>query len=384
MAKYRLARGSLLCCTLLALSLYLILSPRSASSNSRFSTTGRASNGKVTVLLSAYRTTGLRPQWIHDTAALYTSSPFHDIVDRVILVWNEPSAPPPRMPRRVQVIKSKVNSLNNRYVRHLSLPYALAHPCFGSRRWILSLPFIRTEAVLVLDDDIAISLVCQLRYHSCAELSLTLPFPSYVCRALRHPTPHRFRMHLDRRRRSSPTILPQPQCRTQPALTCLLLGHLKHPDRLLGPFARRRDPQTNEYILNELLTLPGEGSRYSMILPRVMMLSVGFLAAYGEQEVGMSALRKYVDEQEVGQSRFFLAKWPKKSEGNGCPCDPEELSRYTSLRAAHVLATTHRHALLLRLTLQLTLTTILSSFTPSLLFRFSPRLSLTAPTGSLR
>lgn len=126
MAKYRLTRGFLLCCTLLALTLYLVLSPRSAASNSRSSTSAsRAQSGKVTVLLSAYRTTGLRPQWIRDTAALYTSSPFHHIVDRVILVWNEPTAPPPRMPKRVQVIKGKVNSMNNRYVQNLPLLYAL-------------------------------------------------------------------------------------------------------------------------------------------------------------------------------------------------------------------------------------------------------------------
>ncbi|ORY81267.1 glycosyl transferase family 64 domain-domain-containing protein [Leucosporidium creatinivorum] len=223
MVKYRLTRGFLLCCTLLAGTLYLLLSPRSITSASRSSTsTALAQHGKVTVLLSAYRTTGLRPQWIHDTAALYSSPPFRHIVDKVILVWNEPSAPPPRMPKRVQVIKGKVNSMNN--------------------RWTLSLPFIRTDAVLVLDDDIAVSL---------------------------------------------------------PALTCLLSLLLEHPDRLIGPFARRRDPQTNEYILNELLTLPGEGSRYNIVLPRVMMLSVGFLAAYGEQEVGLEGLRKYVDEQEA-------------------------------------------------------------------------------------
>jgi hypothetical protein len=111
MAKYRLTKGFLLCCTLLAFILYLVFLPRSTSTNSRSST---SRNDKVTVLLSAYRTTGLRPQWIHDTAALYTSTPFQHIVDRVILVWNEPSAPPPRMPIRVQVIRSKVNSMNNR------------------------------------------------------------------------------------------------------------------------------------------------------------------------------------------------------------------------------------------------------------------------------
>lgn len=36
------------------------------------------------------------------------------------------------------------------------------------------------------------------------------------------------------------------------------------------------------------------------------MLSVGFLAAYGEKEVGLDGLREYVDEQEVSRHRLLL------------------------------------------------------------------------------
>jgi hypothetical protein len=66
-----------------------------------------------------------------------------------------------------------------------------------------------------------------------------------------------------------------------------------HPDRLLGPFARRRDGQ--EYVLDELMAVPG--SRYDFILPRIMMLHRRFLASYAAPE--LKELRRYVDEQEV-------------------------------------------------------------------------------------
>lgn len=113
-----------------------------------------------------------------------------------------------------------------------------------------------------------------------------------------------------------PPSLPS-NCQPQAALTCLLSVHFEHPDRLLGPFARRRDPQTNEYILNELLTLPGEGSRYNMVLPRIMMLNVGFLAAYGEEEVGLKGMRQYVDEQEVSPVLSALCLLAERSRGSG-------------------------------------------------------------------
>lgn len=94
---------SLLACSLLGLCYWRFASQASSPRNS-----------KVTVILSAYRTRGLRPQWIHDTAQLYTSKQFASVVDQVILVWNEPAAAPPKLPRAVRVIRGKVNSLNNR------------------------------------------------------------------------------------------------------------------------------------------------------------------------------------------------------------------------------------------------------------------------------
>lgn len=94
---------SLLACSLLGLCYWRLASHA-----------GLPRNSKVTVVLSAYRTQGLRPQWIHDTAQLYTSKQFASVVDQVILVWNEPAAAPPNLPRAVRVIRGKVNSLNNR------------------------------------------------------------------------------------------------------------------------------------------------------------------------------------------------------------------------------------------------------------------------------
>ena len=74
----------------------------------------RRASDKVTVVLSGYRTEGLRPQWLHNTATLYSQAEFKDIVDRIILVWNEPSAAAPRMPHGVRVVRGESNSMNNR------------------------------------------------------------------------------------------------------------------------------------------------------------------------------------------------------------------------------------------------------------------------------
>lgn len=75
---------------------------------------GDHSNDKVTVLLSAYQTQGLRPQWVRATAELYTSSPYHAVIDQVVLVWNGPDSSPPVMPKGVKIVRAARNSLNNR------------------------------------------------------------------------------------------------------------------------------------------------------------------------------------------------------------------------------------------------------------------------------
>lgn len=71
-------------------------------------------SGKLTVILSAYETTGLRPTWLQRTCHDYVSSSFSDIVDQVILVWNEPTAEPPSLPGAVTVVRGQHNSMNNR------------------------------------------------------------------------------------------------------------------------------------------------------------------------------------------------------------------------------------------------------------------------------
>lgn len=120
---------------------------------------GPAQSDKVTVLLSAYRTDGLRPRWIRQTAQLYSSSDFDHLVDRIILVWNEPTAPPPKMPKGVKVLKGDVNSMNNRPARRLARGASKLLTDHQLHRWIITRPWIRTTAVLVLDDDISVSLV---------------------------------------------------------------------------------------------------------------------------------------------------------------------------------------------------------------------------------
>lgn len=76
-------------------------------------------------------------------------------------------------------------------------------------------------------------------------------------------------------------------------MQCLLRVFRHHPNRLLGPFARRRIG--NEYVLDELMTVPG--SSYDFILPRIMMMHARHLATYSASN--LKRLHQYVDEQEV-------------------------------------------------------------------------------------
>lgn len=124
----------------------------------RLKSTAR-SQDKVTVVLSAYETTGLRPQWLQQICTEYVSSQYSDLIDRVIVVWNEPAANPPTLPSQVKVLRGETNSMNNRRVCMVFARRLLSSLAF--HRWLLTPPHIKTRAVLVLDDDISVNKVQQ-------------------------------------------------------------------------------------------------------------------------------------------------------------------------------------------------------------------------------
>lgn len=65
-----------------------------------------------------------------------------------------------------------------------------------------------------------------------------------------------------------------------------------HPDRLIGPFVRRREDTI--YVLDELMTRP---SPYHFVLPRALIGHSDLLELYAKEE--LAGLHAYVDEQEV-------------------------------------------------------------------------------------
>ncbi|KAM0790451.1 hypothetical protein ACM66B_003328 [Microbotryomycetes sp. NB124-2] len=189
---------------------------RDAASHA-FAADRASSSSKVTVIITGYHTTGLRPTWLQQSLERYSSAEFEDVIEDVLLVWNEPTRGPPfRVPEPVKVVSGGVNSLNN--------------------RWIATLPFIKTRALLVLDDDVQV---------------------------------------------------------TQAALTCLHSVWRDHSNRLVGPFARRRTGE--RYEIDELVAV--RGSEYSFVLPRVMLVDRGHLEAYARPE--LADRTRYVDKQEA-------------------------------------------------------------------------------------
>ena len=86
---------------------------------------------------------------------------------------------------------------------------------------------------------------------------------------------------------------------SQAGMHCLLQVFHRHPTRLIGPFARRRDG--NDYVLEELVAVPG--ASYDFILPRIMMLHARNLGAYGG--AAFQRLHRYVEEQEVSKIRVM-------------------------------------------------------------------------------
>lgn len=102
-----------------------------------------ATSGMATVLLMSYRTSGLRSRVLAGLIHRYLLSPeFSALVAKVIYVWNGPRYSMPdgiarlKHLEKLQILPQPYNSLNN--------------------RWLVS-NYIATEAVLVQDDDIAVS-----------------------------------------------------------------------------------------------------------------------------------------------------------------------------------------------------------------------------------
>ncbi|KAK4049301.1 hypothetical protein OIV83_004238 [Microbotryomycetes sp. JL201] len=193
------------------------------------------SSNKLTVIITGYHTTGLRPVWLKQSLERYASAEYGDVVEDVLLVWNEPTREPPFLvPAGVTVVSNGVNSLNNRRVKLLS--YQRRSLTSLRTRWIATLPFIKTRAVLVLDDDVQV---------------------------------------------------------TKAGVTCLHSVWRDHSKRLVGPFARRRNGA--RYDIDELVTV--KGSEYSFVLPRVMLVDRRHLEVYAKPD--LETRTTYVDKQEA-------------------------------------------------------------------------------------
>lgn len=78
---------------------------------------------RLTVVLTAYETEGLRPDWLRQILHAYASDEYADLVGSIVLIWNAPDqAPPVDVPAKVTVVRAASNSLNNRRVWPSYLP----------------------------------------------------------------------------------------------------------------------------------------------------------------------------------------------------------------------------------------------------------------------
>lgn len=106
MRRLHLRKPTLLLLTLVSLCCYTL---------SRF--LGRAAPVRATIVLTAFETSGLRPEWLRTICERYVSREYAQIVEEVLVVWNNPEAEPPAgLPEEVKVVRTEVNSLNNRCV----------------------------------------------------------------------------------------------------------------------------------------------------------------------------------------------------------------------------------------------------------------------------
>jgi hypothetical protein len=90
---------------------------------------------KVTVMVTSHSLDGYRKIWLLRILDYYTANEQRDLVDRVVLVWNNMEEEPPQVPPGVHILQA-ANSLNN--------------------RWNKTMDLIRTHAILNLDDDVLI------------------------------------------------------------------------------------------------------------------------------------------------------------------------------------------------------------------------------------
>jgi hypothetical protein len=93
-----------------------------------------AQNEKITLIITLFYTN--RMGFILNVLKRYQEIPYAQLIDKIIIVWNNiyMSIPPQLYDdKRLVIIKSEVNTLNN--------------------RWILPIPHVKTSAVVMYDDD---------------------------------------------------------------------------------------------------------------------------------------------------------------------------------------------------------------------------------------
>lgn len=178
---------------------------------------GESVQAGVTVVITSYQDEGWRPNWLKQTLTTYLSDDYEPIIAKVLLVWNNMERPVPKVvpqeSERFVIVRPTVNSLNN--------------------RWTLTLPHVKTDLVLNLDDDLYI---------------------------------------------------------TKAGIICMMGWQQKEKTRVVGPFVRRVEG-SGTYILDELK----DSSHYSMVLPRALMAPRVLLEHYSLKE--HTSMRQYVDDQ---------------------------------------------------------------------------------------
>lgn len=90
---------------------------------------------KTTIVITSFSNDSFRTRWLQFMVAQYTSAFYNDLIDQVIIVWNNPNELPliPLPSKKVTLLVQKTNSLNNRW-KHIQ-------------------KYVRTETILNLDDD---------------------------------------------------------------------------------------------------------------------------------------------------------------------------------------------------------------------------------------
>ncbi|KAI8110017.1 hypothetical protein M9434_001293 [Picochlorum sp. BPE23] len=150
---------------------------------------------KLTIVMTGYDER--RMHLLQRTIESYCNGPAAGYIDRIILVWNNPGIIfPENHNAKLKLLRMGQNRLNN--------------------RWIETIDHIRTDAVLVLDDDLMVR---------------------------------------------------------KEAIVCLMTAFMQNSERIIGPFAR---PVRNQkYVIEEVTTGP-----YHIIIGRCMMLHKKFFRMY--------------------------------------------------------------------------------------------------------